>query len=267
MVTRTGRGDGARGQAPATPVREGHRVCVYAIIRSDHRLPVEARGVGNPPVRVRKVDGNGVAAVVSDAPGDLRARRRDLLAHQDLLLGLAETGSVLPMRFGSVAGGDEAVLKQLRDGEQRYAATLRRLDGRVEFNLKASPDPDALAAVVREDREVRQLSAAARRRPGYEANIRLGQAVAAALDRRAAQAARDTLETLVPLADATAAGPDVPGCVLNASFLVERGLREAFRDAVAAMTDRHRDRAVLKLAGPLPCYSFAASGAGEPVEA
>ncbi|PWI41232.1 GvpL/GvpF family gas vesicle protein [Streptomyces sp. ICBB 8177] len=236
------------------------------MVRAGHRLAVDTRGVGNPPLPVRMITEGDVAAVVSDAPDDLRARRRDLLAHQGLLLGLAEHGSVLPMRFGSVAEDDATVRGQLREGRQRYAATLRRLDGRVELNVKASPDTDSLDAVVTEDREVRRLRAEVRRRPGYEASLRLGQAVAAAFARRAAEAGRDLLEQLRPLADAVAPGPEVPGCVLNVSFLVERGRQRSFEDTVAAVSSRHEGRAVLRMSGPLPCYSFSGVGSAEPAE-
>ncbi|MFJ6836413.1 GvpL/GvpF family gas vesicle protein [Streptomyces sp. NPDC091209] len=234
----------------------GDGVYVYAIIRAGVPLPVDATGVGSPAAPLRAIRQGHVAAVVSDAPPELRARRRDLLAHQDLLLRLSEQGSVLPMRFGMVASDEEAVRAQLKAREADHVAALEHLSDGVEVNLKALPAKDALASLVVEDKTVRRLRDEVRRRPGYEASLRLGEAVSAALESRAVEAGRRVLRELTPRARAVAAGPEVQGCVLNASFLVNRGDGDAFRSAAEHFGRTHRDRVELRLTGPLPCYSF-----------
>ncbi|MEU3794326.1 GvpL/GvpF family gas vesicle protein [Streptomyces fructofermentans] len=231
-------------------------VYVYAIIRAGRRLPPGARGVGSPERSLRALRRGRIAAVVSDAPSDLRARRRDLLAHQELLLLLSEQGAVLPMRFGMVAGDETAVHGQLATREAEYVGALEHLSGGVEFNIKALPAQDALAALVAEDKKVRRLRDELRRHPGYEASIRLGEAVAAGLRRRAAEAGQRALSELTPKARAVTFGPEVRGCVLNASFLVDRGASEDFRGVAERIARTSRDRMELRLSGPLPCYSF-----------
>ncbi|MDF6017133.1 GvpL/GvpF family gas vesicle protein [Streptomyces sp. JH34] len=234
-------------------------VYVYAIIPAGAVLPAEAVGVGNPPAALRLVDEGRVTAVVSDAPPQLRARRRDLMAHQEVLLRLAEAGPVLPMRFGAIAPDERSVRAQLAGSQAEHLATLSHLDGGVEINLKALPAQDALAAVVAQENNVRRLREAVRRRPGYEANVRLGEAISTALSRRAAEAGKKVLHKLTPLARETAAGPEVHGCALNVSFLVDRSESDTFRDTVQRFADTHRDHVELRLAGPLPCYSFVSS--------
>ncbi|MFD5200387.1 GvpL/GvpF family gas vesicle protein [Streptomyces sp. NPDC058375] len=229
---------------------------VYAVVSDGTALPEGAGGVGDPPAALRVVGTGKVAAVVSVVPARLRARRRDLLAHQDLLMGLAEGGPVLPMRFGSVAPDEDALLTQLAMAEANHLATLRKLDGHVEINVKALPAQDSLARVVAEDAAVRRLRDAVRRRPGYEASVRLGEAVASALARRAAEAGREVLRELAPLARAAATGPEVQGCALNTSFLVPRSHSERFRTTAERLADARRSHVDLRIAGPLPCYSF-----------
>ncbi|WUS95395.1 GvpL/GvpF family gas vesicle protein [Streptomyces sp. NBC_00708] len=236
-------------------------VYVYAITRAGITLPDGQGGVGGPPARPRTVRHGRLAAVVSDAPPDLRARRRDLLAHQDLLLRLMDEGPVLPMRFGMVAPGRDTVLRQLAADEAAHTEALERLAGCHEINVKALAAEDALADVVAEDSTVRRLRDAARRRPGYEASLRLGEAVAAALARRASDAGRRLLRELTPRARAVAAGPEVQGCALNVSFLVERGAGEDFMAEAHRFAGAHRSHVRLRLAGPLPCYSFVAAEA------
>jgi hypothetical protein len=239
-------------------------VYVYAIIRAGRPLPVDARGVGSPAAPLREIRQGRVAAVVSEAPPSLRARRRDLLAHQDLLMRLSEQGPVLPMRFGMVAADEETVRDQLTAREADHMAALEHLAGGVEVNIKALPAQDALASVVAEDKNVRRLRDEARRRPGYEASLQLGQAVAAALESRAAEAGRRVLRELTPKARAVASGPEVQGCVLNVSFLLDRDASDAFQKAAERFARTNRDRVELRLSGPLPCYSFV-SAEGTPV--
>jgi hypothetical protein len=239
----------------------GDGVYVYAIIRAGARLPGDATGVGSPAAQLRAIRQGRIAAVVSDAPPKLRARRRDLLAHQDLLLRLSEQGSVLPMRFGMVASDEEAVRAQLKVREAEHVAALEHLSDGVEVNVKALPAQDALASLVAQDKNVRRLRDEVRRRPGYEATLRLGEAVSAALESRAAEAGRRVLRELTPRARAVASGPEVQGCVLNASFLVNRGDSDAFRTAAERFGRANRDRVELRLTGPLPCYSFVSAEA------
>ncbi|MFD8423842.1 GvpL/GvpF family gas vesicle protein [Streptomyces sp. NPDC059466] len=231
-------------------------VYVYAITAAGRPLPTDARGVGNPAAYLRTIRQGGIAAVVSDAPANLRARRRDLLAHQELLLRLSDRGPVLPMRFGMVAPDEETVRGQLAARETDHMTVLEHLTDAVEVNVKAFPAQNALASLVAEDKTVRRLRDEARRRPGYEANVRLGAAVSTALQSRAAEAGRRVLRELTPEARGTAPGPDVQGCVLNVSFLVGRGKSDEFMSAAEKFAKLHRERVELRLAGPLPCYSF-----------
>ncbi|MGI5256097.1 GvpL/GvpF family gas vesicle protein [Streptomyces angustmyceticus] len=231
-------------------------IYVYAIVRADHPLPSGQGGVGDPPGAVERLDEGRLAAVVSPAPPKLRARRRDLLAHQELLLALAGAGPVLPMRFGMVAADETVVRRQLSDAEERHLAALADLAGRVEINVKALPADDSLAGLVQGDATIRGLRETVRRRPGYEANLRLGEAVATALSRRAAEAGREIVRALTPRARAVAAGPEVSGCQVNTSFLVDRDDSADFTAEAERLARQHRDRVVLRVAGPLPCYSF-----------
>lgn len=242
-------------------------VYVYAIVPAGTVLPADCAGVDDPPAVVRVVEEGPVAAVVSASPVKLRARRRDLIAHQELLTRLSEDGPVIPMRFGMVAPDEEAVRRQLSGSSATHLAVLHQLDGRVEVNVKVLTAPDALGALVEQDERVRGLREAARVRPGHEANLRLGEAVAAALAQRAAAAGRRVLDELSSLAHAVAAGPEVRGCELNASFLVGRDEYAVFRASAERLAAHWREHAELRVAGPLPCYSFvAAEGAPAPAE-
>ncbi|MCT2594757.1 GvpL/GvpF family gas vesicle protein [Streptomyces sp. N2-109] len=232
------------------------RLYVYGIVHADRVLPPGTSGVGRPAALARLLPVGELAAVVSDVPEGLRARRRDLMAHQALLTEVGAEAPVLPMRFGMVAQRASVVEDAVGSAATAHLAALDRLDGRTEMNLKAMTAQSHVEALVRDDADVRRLMATARRQPSYEGNVRLGQAVAEALDRRASESVDEVLPELRALAEGFVRGPDVPGCVLNVSFLVPKAGVGRFRAAVEHLADAYSERLELRLAGPLPCYSF-----------
>jgi hypothetical protein len=233
-------------------------VYLYGVTRAGTRLPRGIRGLGDPPGQVRTLPAGDLAAVVGDAPEGLRARRRDLRAHQDVLLAVADAGPLLPTRFGVVAADEAAVTGRLHADAAGYAAALDRVAGHCEVNLKASPAEEGLAGLLREDAALRRLRQESRQHPGYDLSIRLGEAVVGGLRRRAAEAAQKVAEALGALAAGTQPGPEVPGCVLNVSFLVPSARAAECRAVFDTLAGQLADRAELRLTGPLPCYSFSA---------
>ncbi|MFB9579744.1 GvpL/GvpF family gas vesicle protein [Streptomyces yanii] len=103
---------------------------------------------------------------------------------------------------------------------------------------QGTPGTERACKSPAEDKKVWPLREEARRRPGYEASLRLGEAAAAVLESRAAEVSRRVLRGLTPMARAVAAGPDVQGCVFNVSFLVNRGASDDFRSAGGAIRKR-----------------------------
>ncbi|THA26067.1 GvpL/GvpF family gas vesicle protein [Streptomyces sp. RKND-216] len=244
---------------------DGTGLYLYGVVRPGRRLPAALCGVGAPPGELRLVTARSTAAVVSDAPAGLRARRRDLPAHWDLLLALASGGRpVLPMGFGSVAPDEQTVRERLAAAEPWHLESLERVAGRLELNVKAAVSDDGLEALMREDPQVRRLRDELHRDPGYVASIRLGETVAAGLGRRARHAAREVMDDLAALAVASAEGPAAPDSVRSTSFLVDARRQDAFRAVAERLAARHRDAVVLRVSGPLPCYSFVTREAPAP---
>ncbi|WP_343245209.1 GvpL/GvpF family gas vesicle protein [Streptomyces sp. SID14478] len=230
---------------------------MYAITEpetAEHARRCQAVGDHAAPVTVL-VEGD-LAAVVSPAAEKPRARRRDLRAHQDVLSALLAHGPVLPMRFGVIAPDEGSVRAEMGAQREQHRSALERLAGKAEWNVKGESVPEALPDLLREDAGLRALRASTRLRPGYEANVRLGEAVAAGLQRRAEEAAREVVSELSALATEVRAGGALTGGALNSSFLVAHGAEAAFRQAVHALAERHRGRIALTVTGPLPCYSF-----------
>ncbi|GGU23797.1 GvpL/GvpF family gas vesicle protein [Streptomyces lavendofoliae] len=232
---------------------------VYGIARSSHPgLPEKMGGIGDPPQPVRVLKHGALAVLVSDAPEDLRPKRRDLMAHQNVLAEAGAAGAVLPMRFGGVSPDDDAVLAVLGDREEHYLERLRALDDKVEYNVKASHDEEAvLHRVLADNPELRKLSEANRAAGGgtYEQKLALGERVAAAVQQREASDAVLLQQALEAEAADVRPGPESGGWLANISFLVERDRADGFVAAIDKLQQAHHHLA-LQVNGPLPPYSF-----------
>ncbi|GAB3114339.1 GvpL/GvpF family gas vesicle protein [Streptomyces calidiresistens] len=238
------------------PSPDGCVLHVHGILGAGRSLPRGATGIGSSSESLAMVTEEPLAAVVGRVRGEPRARRRDLTVHRDLLLSLGEGGPVLPMRFGTVAPDEDAVRALLVRERDRYAAALDRVADRVEMNLKVLPREEAVPDLVRADPRLRRLYEETRRRPGYEARLRLGERIATALGRRASEAGRETLRRLERRAVAGVPGPPVAGCAVNFSFLVERAGTSRFLEEVDRCAAGAAPYAELRVTGPLPCFSF-----------
>ncbi|PWI42934.1 GvpL/GvpF family gas vesicle protein [Streptomyces sp. ICBB 8177] len=234
-------------------------IYVYAIVDTDHPLRLDGlKGVGEPGGALRTVEAGNLRAVVSDAPAQLRAKRRDLAAHQGVLERLLEDGAVLPMRFGLVGADDEQVVSVLEANATAYAERLGEVDGRVEYNLKVSRDEDdMLREIVEDSQDVRRLNELTRANPtAQDQKVALGELLAKEVRAREEQEAKDVVDRLSGAADRHAVADPVESAFLNVSFLVKREDAPAFSRAVTEEANRRGDAYTFRLRGPLPPYSF-----------
>lgn len=232
---------------------------IYAITAADHPLRVDGiSGIGDPAPELRVVRTKALSAVVSDAPPDLRAKRRDLVAHQSVLEGLLADGAALPMRFGLVGPDDDRVVAALEQQHDTYLERLKEIDGCLEYNLKVARDEqDLLTEIVSESDQARELNERTRRNPAArDQKVALGELISNEVRARQESDSRDLVARLTPAAVRVAVGEPTRTHFLNVSFLVRRDGAAAFSQAVDEESDRRGDTYTLALNGPLPPYSF-----------
>ena len=275
-MTRQGNERSQRSEPRTTrTTRAGNGAYLYAVVprpRQKQKLAL-GTGVGDPPLAVEVVAHRDVAAVVSPVPhggavGDaeegarqkVRAMRRDMIAHTDVLNRLLESTTLLPVRFGVVMPNERAVVETLLEPQHNVlVAHLERLEGAVEINLKANYKEElVLREVVREQPHLSRQ--AARGGGGASAladRIDLGKQVAAAVEAKRDRDAQWLVDQLAPLArDVSVAEPASELMVLNASFLVERDAIDRFDRRLNKMSRETTPRMRLTCVGPLPPYSF-----------
>ncbi|MEA2421745.1 MAG: hypothetical protein QOF55_844 [Thermoleophilaceae bacterium] len=235
---------------------------VYGVIRAGATEHSPGEGIEGKPVEL--VKSGELAALVSDAPKvPVKANRRNLMAHSRVLQATIADTCVLPMRFGVVMPGREAVAQQLLDTHrERLAEHLRVLDPYVELDVRAlCPEHELLQAVVAERPDIARLRTTMEGRDvenTYHESIRLGELVAQAVAEKRDEMARRILARLEPLAAAAQPGdPLHEQMVATVAFLVDRGRVQEFDAAVDEVGRQLRDPEVrLRYLGPLPPHNF-----------
>ncbi|MEU8686707.1 GvpL/GvpF family gas vesicle protein [Streptomyces sp. NPDC048611] len=231
---------------------------LYAITAAGHPLRLSGLGgVGDPAAQLRTVSTKDLCAVVSDAPPGLRAKRRDVAAHQGVQERLLADGAVLPMRFGLVGADDAEVTAALEQDRDSYLRRLAETDGCREYHLKVARDEDdLLREIMRESAEVRRMNDHTRQNPGAHDKMALGELIAQEVQTRQEQGRSDIVARLGRAVVRTAESTPTKQHFLTVSFLVERTNAAAFAEAVHAEAERLGDSYTFSLHGPLPPYSF-----------
>ncbi|AOP47079.1 GvpL/GvpF family gas vesicle protein [Streptomyces lydicus] len=234
-------------------------VYVYSIVATSHphRLD-DLKGVGDPPTALRTVKDGELTAVVSDAPEELRAKRRDLAAHQAVQERLMADGTVLPLQFGFVTDDDAAVRTVLEERAEQYTERLAALEGSTEYHLKAAQDEDALLRqILLENDRARELNEQIRSGQGSpDLPLALGELVSQEVQARQAHLADSVIDALRGLAQEVRVSEPTGDDFVNVSFLVHRDGEDAFRTAEKELADELGGDFDLRLRGPLPAYSF-----------
>ncbi|MFF3561234.1 GvpL/GvpF family gas vesicle protein [Streptomyces sp. NPDC002574] len=234
-------------------------VYVYSIISKAHPTHLDGlRGVGESPGPLRTVTAGLLSAVVSDAPEDLRPRRRDVLAHQDVQERLMADGPVLPLRFGLTAPDDDAVRATLEDRAEDFHNRLQSLEGCAEYHLKVSWEEEALLRrILEESEEARQLNN--RIRDGSstpEMPVALGELISREVEARQRALGAGIVEALRPFAREDESTPPSGHDFLSVSFLVQEDQEEMFLATQLSLANQLGDECDFRLRGPLPPYSF-----------
>ena len=240
-------------------------VYVYGVVRAEPAPRVSIAGVTGAAVGT--VPANGIAALSSPVnSARVRARRKDLLAHSDVLTSALDSGPVVPLQFGTVFESSDAVVSDLLEARKdELERLLREVDGRVELRVSAFYDEAAiLSEIIRERPRIAKLRDATRSGPEaatYAARIELGELVASELQTRGQHDAAAILDRVRPLAVAVDVDDEpIEHQVLRASFLVDRARVSTFDETMDEIAERQAGRIRFKYVGPLAPHSFVSLG-------
>jgi hypothetical protein len=231
-------------------------VHVYGVVAATARLPDDMKGRNDQPVR--RIEDEALAVLVSDVADDARVRRADLLAHAHLLEGVAAEATVVPSRFGVLMPDDDTVRREfLEQRRDHLLGLLDAFDGCVQVTVQATYDEDAaLRELLRRDpalTALRDSTDAA----DQAAQMRLGEAIAAALASLCEETGDMIVDRLRPYALAASLN-ELRGAydVASVALLVRRENRERLDAAVGELDRQAAGQMVIRYVGPQPPYAF-----------
>ncbi|CDR12267.1 GvpL/GvpF family gas vesicle protein [Streptomyces iranensis] len=231
----------------------------------------------------------GLAVLASAVPaedygeGSLRERLEDMAwlekmarAHQRVVDTAGAESCVIPVRLATVCHGDEGLRRMLATGRERFASALDRLEGRVEWGVKAyatqpaaeqPPAGTANAADAPSTPDVPDAPSTPGAMSGRD-YLRRRKAQRQAAEQRwgdTEEGARLVHDTLGGLAEQSRLHPPqdprLSGIsdrnVLNAAYLVRREDSADFAERVGELAGRTPALRV-ELTGPWAPYSFTA---------
>ena len=219
------------------------------------------RGRGITDAKVELLEHGELAAIVSPVgAGPLRAKRRDLLRHSDVLQQAFAHAPVLPLRFGTVLDSEEMVVGDLLGARyEELVALLQQFAGASELRLRATfVEQSVLAEIVQEDAGIARLRESTRAAgAGDPRSVALGEAVARGLAAKRAAAADEIVASLAAHAlDVRLEEQREALEVVRASFLVrDRDVRSVERTA-EKLAESNARRITFDLIGPMPPHSF-----------
>ena len=234
---------------------------VYCIIRNERTHDFGAIGIGGSR-KVYTVHHKDLAAVVSDTPIVLYdPTRENVLAHEFVNETVMREHTVIPMSFGTVFRSEDDVTELLRSTYQAFSDVLDTMRDKIEFGLKVLWDRDrAIANLEKENVEIRRLKDEISRHSAsstYFARMQLGRLIDSALEDMGTRYVADIHSQLRDVAVASRANKPIGDRMLmNAAFLVERSMEQAFDDRVKEASRKYEDLLSFKYSGPWPPYNF-----------
>ncbi|HET6625149.1 MAG TPA: GvpL/GvpF family gas vesicle protein [Nocardioidaceae bacterium] len=244
---------------------------LYAITRN-----VDPSPLGSTPAlsggRLDVVEHRGLTAVVSDV--DLREFGQEGLrenlerlewlekvarGHDTVVQAVASLGPTAPLRLATICLDDEGVRRRLDEWHDALHVVLDRVEGRMEWSVKAFADPVQAGVDTSGVPEPAQ--------GGGAAYLQRKKSEQTAREHREADAARVAGEIHDALAASSSASRRLPAqdpqltghtgtMTLNGAYLVDLDEVAEFEATFHRLQKEHPD-AALALQGPWPPYSFA----------
>lgn len=236
------------------------KLYLYAIVPAlDGRI---LGAIGLDGRTVYSVTHGRLSAIVSDASETLRPERRHLAAHQAVLKQvMAESPAVLPVVFGVVVEGAEAISRILNHHHHTLLEQLRRVEDRVEMGLRVTWDVpnifEYFVATHPELRLVRDRFFGGRGEPSRDDKVEVGRLFDRLL-REEREAHSERVEDIVTphCVEITRATPRNEREAVSLACLVQRSRQAEFETAVFEAASLFDNNYAFDYNGPWAPHNF-----------
>jgi hypothetical protein len=166
--------------------------------------------------------------------------------HDAVVRAVFQRHPVLPLRFGTVLGDEDAIMRLLRDRHDEALAWLDRVDGCTEWGVRArlAEAPPAKDTPLDGISGTEYLAMRQKRLTGIES-----------VSKRATTAARNLHDALLPYVTDSASRGNANDLLLDTAYLVPAPQEMAFHAEIDRLTNDLTEVTV-QTTGPWPPYSF-----------
>ena len=241
-------------RAQATPATEG--CYVYGIVGGEIQFRGCKSVLGGEADNVFTVCEAGLAAVVSKVKtAILEPTRENALAHEHVVEKVMQSGTIIPMSFGTVFRTDDDIRAVLRTISPTLKDVLARMKDKIELGLKVSWDRDkAIERVTDENEHICRFKielSNKRLQSTYFARMQLGRMIEQALAEFSANILLDIYEALRPICLASRDNrPIGESMIMNAAFLLEQKKEQEFGRIVHKISEKYKDVLAFRYSGP-----------------
>lgn len=235
---------------------------LYCITGTGEARSYGHAGIGNRNDEVLAINYEDLSCVASISPlSEYAVTRENLLAHQKVIEDVMKNNSVLPIRFSTIAKNADDVVGVLRKRYVEFKDLQKKMEGKMELGIKALwKDMRVVWKDIAKENTVIRLKdkmAGTPLRNGFNANVELGRAVRASLERKKEEAAGKIISVFGNIAvDTRANKTHGDNMVVNAAFLVDRAQAAEFDRRVIELDERGGGNMSLKYVGPVPPFNF-----------
>ncbi len=166
---------------------------------------------------------------------------------------------MLPIRFGTVAPGDEEVLELLRSSYSQLLSEINRMQGKVEVGLKVFWKKEAVLQEVNSKIDkIKKIKEAGDEKKSYKAMLELGQVIQ--------QVTEYWKEKYLPLIvkrlevyseESKLNDPFGVEMLFNLAFLVQESKRKEFEEELEKIAQKYQEMFIFRYVAPVSPYNFA----------
>lgn len=234
---------------------------LYCIVKSKEARNFGPIGIGGRGDPITTISQDELSCVISDAPvKQYPTTRENLIAHEKAIEEVMRQGySILPVRFGTVAGSAQDIRDVLRKRYREFKDLLHDMDDKVEMGVKAIwRDMDSIFAEILEERkDIRKLRDKAARNTVRDSMIKVGELIQGALEKKKENEAALMLTRLNRIAYSCRVNKSFgDNMFLNAAFLLDKSRAKEFDDEIETLRSKYEQRGRISFVGPAPPFNF-----------
>ncbi|WP_158282161.1 GvpL/GvpF family gas vesicle protein [Salipaludibacillus keqinensis] len=236
-------------------------VYLFAVVKADAELQLDKVKLAGEHRKPYTITYEDQAMVVADAPVQIyEPSRENLKAHQNMVAGLMNKTTVIPMSFGNVLQSKDDIQVLLKRLYSKFDDIFPRIENKIEVGLKIIGKKEWMTNQAGKQKDLAKMKESiqgSKKDITYYDKIRVGEAAQKFVKGIHFEFENEAFQPLAKIADA-AKSNEVIGerMLLNASFLVDRSEEEEFDKKVNEIHEEWKDRADFKYSGPWPAYNF-----------